>query len=134
MPPDIQATRVSSAWRATPPRVYRAALLAAACTALAVTAIIGVAAGGWIGTSFPGFFVLPNRIIPSVSRSGWSGSTDSTIYQRTVIAVDGKRIVDNVDAYREVATHAPGTAVQYTLQHGSTIETSLEQTPLTSVL
>lgn len=123
MPTELHTPRVSGAWRATSPRVYRAALAAAACTAVAVTALVAVTAGGWVGRSFPGFFVLPNRIIPSVSRDAWSGSNDSTIYQRTVVAIDGKPVTGNVDAYHEVAAQPPGTAVRYTLRHGTSTET-----------
>jgi hypothetical protein len=123
MPTEFHTPRVSGIWRATSPRVYRAALAATACAAIAVTVIVGITAGGWVGKSFPGFFVLPNRIIPSVSRDAWSGSNDSTIYQRTVVAVDDKPISGNVDAYHAVAAQPPGTGVRYTLRHGSSTET-----------
>lgn len=123
MPTELHTPRVSGVWRATSPRVYRAALAATACTAVAVTAIVAITAGGWVGKSFPGFFVLPNRIIPSVSRDVWSASNDGTIYQRTVVAIDGKPITGNVDAYHDVAAQPPGTALRYTLRHGSSTET-----------
>ena len=123
MPTDLHAPRASDAWRATSPRIYRAALAAAAGTALAVTAIVALTAHGWVGKSFPGFFVLPNRIIPSVSRDVWSSSAEGTIYQRTVVAIDGKPVAGNVDAYHEIATQPPGTAVRYTLRHGTSTET-----------
>ncbi len=124
MPSKVDTTGVSGIWRAArSPRVYRAALLAAACTAVAVTAIVGLSAGGWIGKSFPGFFVLPNRIIPSVSREAWSAGGESAVYQRTVVAIDGKRVTSNVDAYREVAAQPPGSAVVYTLRSGAGTET-----------
>jgi len=118
-----QTNREPSAWSATSPGVYRAALIAAALAALTVTAVIGLGTGSWVGKSFPGFFVLPNRVIPSVGRVAWSGSSDSAIYQRTVMTVDGKRIRGNADAYRHVADHAPGTPIAYTLRHGTTTET-----------
>ncbi len=118
-----QTNREPSAWSATSPRVYRAALIAAALAAVAVTTVIGLGTGSWIGKTFPGFFVLANRVIPSVGRVAWSGSRDSAIYQRTVIAVDGKHILSNAEAYQYVADRAPGTPVAYTLRHGSTTET-----------
>lgn len=123
MPTDLDTPRVSGAWRPTSPRIYRAALAAAAGTAVAVTAVVALTANGWVGKSFPGFFVLPNRIIPSVSRDAWAGSADGTIYQRTVVAIDGKPVAGNLDAYHEVATQPPGTAVHYTLRHGTSTET-----------
>ena len=123
MTPSNNPNREPSAWSATSPGVYRAALIAAALAALAVTTVIGLGSGSWIGRTFPGFFMLPNRVIPSVGRLAWSGSADSAIYQRTVLAVDGKKTLGNSDAYRHVAEHAPGTPIAYTLRHGTTTET-----------
>ena len=103
--------------------LYRAALLAAGVTALAVTAVLAVAAHGWIGRPFPGFFVLPNRVIPSVGLASWAGSADGAVYQRTVVAVDGGRVTHNGDVYRHVESLPAGTAITYTLRHGATVET-----------
>jgi hypothetical protein len=103
--------------------LYRAALLAAGGTALAVTAVLAVAATHWIGRPFPGFFVLPNRVIPSVGLTSWAGSADGAVYQRAVVAVDGTPVTRNDDVYRHVASLPPGTAITYTLRHGATVET-----------
>ena len=64
-------------------RLYRTVLSTAAIVVLIVTAMIGVAARGWIDKSFPGFFVLGNRVIPSVGLPHWSASRDGGLYQRT---------------------------------------------------
>jgi hypothetical protein len=119
----LTSHRHTTDWRATPPTVYRAALIAAALAAVMVTTVVGLGTASWIGTTFPGFFILPNRVIASVGRLDWSGTRDSTVYQRTVIDVDGKRIDGNADAYRRVAEHMPGTRLAYTLRHASTVET-----------
>ena len=118
-----ERNRETSTWSVAPPRLYRTAIIATAITAIAVTAVIGLGTAGWIGKTFPGFFVLPNRVIPSIGRVAWSGSRDSAIYQRTVLAVDGTHIIDNADAYRRVATRAPGTPVAYTLRRGASTQT-----------
>ncbi len=68
-----------------PPSLRDRCLLGTAALAvLAVTMVIGLAASGWIGRPFPGFFVFPNRVIASVGRASWSGIGDGTIYQRRV--------------------------------------------------
>jgi hypothetical protein len=118
MPTMLDARRVSGARRAMPESIYRAALLATACTALVVTAIIGLAAATWVGRSFPGFFVLPNRVIPSVGRDVWPASGDGALYQRTVVAVGGKTVASSADAYREMGAQPTGTSVSYTLRDG----------------
>ncbi len=118
-----EPNREPSAWSAASPWAYRPALIAAGVAALAVTAVIGLGSASWIGSTFPGFFLLPNRVIPSVGLVAWSGSADGAIYQRTVLAVDGEKTLGNADAYRHVAEHAAGTPIVYTLRHGSTTET-----------
>jgi hypothetical protein len=123
MPTAFDTRRVSGTRRATPELIYRAALLATGCTALVVTAIIGLAAATWVGQSFPGFFVLPNRVIPSVGREAWPASGDGALYQRTVVAVDGKTVADGAEAYREAGAQPAGTSVRYTLRDGVGVAT-----------
>ncbi len=113
--------------RATSPHVYRAALAATAGMALAVTAVVGLATAAWIGKPFPGFFVLPNRVIPSVGATVWSGTRDGAVFQSVIVAVDGKAVDGNAETYRRVAGRPPGVAFTYTLRRGGTTETlSLE--------
>lgn len=120
MPFDHMAPGTSGVWRRVPEGLHHAVLVAAAVTALVVTTMIGLAAGEWIGRPFPGFFILPNRVIPSIGWEGWSASRDGTIYQRTVIAVDGRAVAGNADAYAAAARHTPGEPVGYTLRQGTT--------------
>ena len=91
--------------------------------ALTLTTLIGVAASGWIDRPFPGFFVLVNRVIPSVGLPHWTGSRDGTLYQRTVVGIDGRPVVDPADVYRQVERQPIGTPVTYELRHGSATET-----------
>jgi hypothetical protein len=114
--------REPRAWRVPSLAVYRTTLVAAAGMALAVTAVVALSTAGWIGKPFPGFFVLPNRVIPSVGATGWSGTRDGAIFQRVVLAVDGKPIDDNAATYRWVAARPAGAEFAYTLRHGSATE------------
>lgn len=120
---DSDTRRLFNASHPMPQRVYRTVLVMAACAAITVTMIVGATTGGWIGQSFPGFFVLPNRVIPSVGREAWPASGEVRMYQRTVIAVDEKPVIGNVDAYHRVAAQGPGTPVRYTLRNGAGTET-----------
>jgi hypothetical protein len=120
MPTTLDA-RTIDAWRSLPPRVYRTALVAAALMALAVTTIVGMAAGEWVGRTFPGFFLLSNRVVPSIGRETWSAVRDGALYQSTVIAIDGKTVLGNADAYRAVASRGPGAAIAYTFRRGTAV-------------
>jgi hypothetical protein len=113
--PDTDRARISP--------LHHCVLGAAALSALAVTLVVGLGARQWIGQPFPGFFVLDNRVIPSVGLTGWPGSRDGTLYQRTVVAIDGIAIADGADAYRRVARVPAGTSFTYTLRNGGATET-----------
>jgi hypothetical protein len=111
--PDITTTE-------TGPRVYGAVLGAAALAAIAVTIVVGLGSQSrWVGSTFPGFFVLPNRVIPSVGRMSWSGTQDGVIFQRTVTEIGGAPIKTNADAYQVVASQRDGAPVRYTLRSGA---------------
>jgi signal transduction histidine kinase len=69
----------------------------------------------WVGRTFPGFLVLPSRIVPSIGLANWSGSTVADVYQSQVIAVEGRPVASPDEVYEAVATTAPGTIVRYEL-------------------
>ncbi len=107
----------------TPHPIHPWVLGVAALAALTLTTLIGVAASGWIDRPFPGFFVLVNRVIPSVGLPHWTGSRDGTLYQRTVVGVDGRPVADAAEVYRQVERQPIGAPVTYELRHGSATET-----------
>ena len=73
---------------------------------------------GWIGRTFPGFLLLPNRVIPSIGLANWSGSTVDDLYQSQVVAVDGAPVLSGMEAYGKAAAKPPGSLVRYRLQKG----------------
>ncbi len=103
--------------------LYRVVLALAAAAAVAATLAIGAAARGWVGTTFPGFFVLSNRVVPSIGLTGWSGTRDGAVFQRIVVAVDGAPVTTAHDVYRRVADQPAGRPFAYTFRHGATTET-----------
>jgi hypothetical protein len=101
---------------------YRVTLTVAAIAAFAVTAVVGMATRSWVGETFPGFFVLSNRVIASVGRLEWSGSRDGTLYQHAVIEVDGERVAGSAEVYDKAARRPEGTPIVYTLRQGNAVE------------
>jgi hypothetical protein len=93
-----------------------------AVTAVALTIVLGTAATGWIGTTLPGFFVLPNRVVASVGLTSWSGARDADLYQRTLVAVEGSPVEDAGDVYRRVRGRATSEAVTYAFRSGAATE------------
>lgn len=91
--------------------------------ALAATLATGLGASTWIGRPFPGFFVLPNRVIASIGRVGWTATGDGTLYQSTVVAVDGIPVATSADVYRRVRSAPSGTRFTYAIRQGAAAST-----------
>lgn len=70
----------------------------------------------WPGTTFPGFFVMGNRVVPSIALPDWSGETPSRLFQHQVVAVDGVPTERAEAVYAQVAAHEPGTNITYTVR------------------
>jgi signal transduction histidine kinase len=68
----------------------------------------------WIGTTFPGFFVLENLVVPSIALPEWPDP--SSLFQRQVVAIDGQPTAASSDVYAAVRTQPPGTPFHYTLR------------------
>lgn len=90
-----------------------AAALALIALALATTCTIN--SSRWIGTSFPGFFVMANRVIASVSLPGWPGAKDD-IFQHAVVAVNGRQVTSSREIYFAAMQSRLGTTINYTLE------------------
>src|SRR2546430_3735776 len=81
---------------------------------LVIGALALVHSLGWRGARFPGFFVMPNRVVPSAALPGWSGVADGRpLYQNILLAVDDVPIAAAEDGYRRAAAHAAGEPAAY---------------------
>jgi hypothetical protein len=112
-----------SAARPAVPSLYGCLIAALAVSALVATTVMGVRATSWSGTSFPGFFVLPNRVVASIGQPHWAGSKDGSLYQRTVVAVDGAPVASSAEVYQRVGQRPSGSEFALTVQKGSSIDT-----------
>ncbi len=82
----------------------------------------------WIGTTFPGFFVMANRVVPSISLPSWEAGNPSRLFQSQVLTVDGLRVRDAREVYAAVRQRPPGTPIAYTLRRpdGQVISATVE--------
>jgi hypothetical protein len=79
---------------------------------------------GWRGARFPGFFLMPNRVVPSAGLPGWNGVAEGRPpYQQVLLAVDGKRIGSSAEGYGRVAAHADGAMVPYLFARDGRLQT-----------
>jgi hypothetical protein len=102
--------------------IYRTTLTVAALAAVAVTAVVAMATRSWVGQTFPGFFVLSNRVIASVGRLEWSGSGHGALYQRAIVEVDGQPVAGSGEIYDSVSRKPVGSPITYTLRQGTAVD------------
>lgn len=112
----------------------RLVLVAAyALTALAVTLVGLASSGAMIGRTFPGFLLMDNRVVPSVTLGHWSGAASASLLQAEVIAVDGEPVLTAEAIYRAVHRDGPGRTHVYTLRRaGRTFEQAVAAMPFTT--
>jgi|GEM_PF-874619 len=94
---------------------YCAAALAGAVIAL--TAICAVTSSRWIGRTFPGFFVMENGVVASVSLPDWPAAP-CEIFQHAVVTVNGVRVTNANEIYAVVRRLPVGANITYTLRQG----------------
>ena len=101
-------------------------LLVAGALALAVAVIAGSSAVGWIGSTFPGFLVLENRVVASAGLASWEGTRGGEIFQREVVAADGRPIANARELAAIAAERGAGVPIRYELRrHGRSIERTI---------
>ncbi len=88
-------------------------VVALALVPIAVT--VSLTSLQWVGRVFPGFFVMANRVVPSVGLNHWSGIRNGNFYQATVVTVNSQPVNSSTEIYSLVETTAPGTPISYTL-------------------
>lgn len=80
----------------------------------------------WVNTTFPGFFVMDNRVVASISLPHWSIASHPRLYQQEIVAINGRPVETTASLYAEVRTLPAGASATYTLQqHGQRTEVSL---------
>src|SRR5262245_11996512 len=92
--------------------------LAIGLAGISLAARTTLTSAAWVGRTFPGFPVLINRVVPSVSLARWSGSSVPDLYQSQVLAVDGTPVTSAQAIYDLVASRPPGTPFRYLLEKG----------------
>jgi signal transduction histidine kinase len=94
--------------------------------ALGLALICGVTGTRWIDTSFPGFFVMANRVVASVSLPHWPAARQNSLYQHVVVAVNGQPIGSAEELYEIVRRLPQGSPITYTLEkNGRTSQLTL---------
>ncbi|MEO6027454.1 MAG: ATP-binding protein [Candidatus Binatia bacterium] len=99
----------------TAPRGRQLVIAAGALLALLVS-VVAWNSTRWIGATFPGFFMMANRVVPSIALPDWEAARSETLFQHEVLAIDDRPIATTAEAYERVAARPPGTPHQYLLR------------------
>ena len=87
----------------------------------------------WVNTPFPGFFVMANRVVASISLPHWPVALHNQVYQHTVVAVNGQSLETPEELYTLVRQLPPGSPFTYTLEKdGHTSQITLPSLVFTS--
>ena len=86
-------------------------------------ALMAVQSWSWWGAAFPGFFLMPNRVVPSAGLPGWAGAPDGRpVFQQVLVAVDGSPVATATAGYDQARHHSIGEVVQYDLAGAHGVE------------
>ena len=96
--------------------VARRMALLGALTAALLVGTVTVETRRWVGATFPGFFVLANRVVPSIALPEWTVDADSGLFQQEIVAVDGVSVDTQEAVYARVAGKPAGTPITYTVR------------------
>src|SRR5579885_1118562 len=95
--------------------VAGAAMLAVVGALAVLTGRVGLA---WIGSPFPGFFLLRNGVVASLSLPDWPAAAHREIFQATLLAVDDEPVRSTAEVYARVAARPAGTRFLYDFERG----------------
>lgn len=82
--------------------------------ALGLTLICTFNSSRWIGATFPGFFIMSNRVVASVTLPNWPAQRE--VFQHQVVAVNGAPVTSAREIYAIVEKAAPETTFEYQLR------------------
>ena len=106
------------------PRPRRLPLRLISASVLVLGIMTAFGSLSWRGARFPGFLVMPNRVVPSAGLPSWSGVSDGQPpYQEVLLAVDDTPVTSAADAYRRAAAHRVGEPARYTFARDGVLET-----------
>ena len=81
-----------------------------------LTLVCGLTSTWWMDKTFPGFFVMDNRVVASISLPHWPIASHPQLYQQQIVAVNGQPVDTASALYAQVRALPAGVLVTYTLQ------------------
>ncbi len=105
--------------------------LLAALISVPIVAYAATCSLAWFAAPFPGFLLMQNAVVPTVSGFDWPPNR-ADLFHSQVTAVDGRPVRSSAEVYAYVAARPVGTPVTYTVRHGtSSRQVTLPSRPFT---
>jgi signal transduction histidine kinase len=95
-------------------RIVRTAVGLGAILVAALLVTLVINSLHWIGKPFPGFFVMDNRVVPSIALPDWPNP--AAIFQTEVVAVGTTPVASSDEVYEQVALYPVNTPLLYTVR------------------
>lgn len=97
-----------------------------------LTLVCSLTSTWWLDKTFPGFFVMNNRVVASISLPHWPIAAHPQLYQQQIVAVNGQPVDTAAALYAQIRDLPTGVTVTYTLhKKGQHTEISLPTTRFT---
>ena len=106
---------------------HRRIVSVAAAGLFAVVVFLGANSLSWIGSVFPGFLVLENKVVASAGLSSWGAPETGSLAYHEILEVDGIPLREPGDVLERAQATSPATPIVYLTRKGSeTLEVSFE--------
>lgn len=115
-------------------RAFRSLLAGAGVVLALLLATVAANSFGWIGRTFPGFFVMENRVVPSIALPSWADGDAARLFQHQVLAVDGQPVRDAAAIYAAAEAAGPDRTLHYRLRAAMGAEVAADVTTRTFTL
>ncbi|MBI3785757.1 MAG: GAF domain-containing protein, partial [Deltaproteobacteria bacterium] len=83
---------------------------------LPITGLAIVESLHWFAVPFPGFLLMENAVVPTVSTFDWPAER-SLVFHSQVVAVDGAPVNGSAEVYTMAGRHPAGTPLTYTFRN-----------------
>ncbi|HZR81781.1 MAG TPA: ATP-binding protein [Candidatus Binatia bacterium] len=94
-------------------RAARVQALVGGAFSAVLLAVVTMHSLDWVGRTFPGFFLISNRVVASIALPDSEGARTTPFFQSQVVAVAGEPVSSAAEVYRIAAASAPGTPIRY---------------------
>jgi len=98
--------------------------LLATCLAIPMVVYAALVSGRWFAAPFPGFLMMENGVVATVSTFAWPADR-ALLFHSKIVSIDALPVRTSAEVYERVAARPPGSRFRYTLSKEGTQTTQV---------